>query len=278
MGFDRNTLIGFGLLAVLLMGMFWQTSTTQKAKLAEDKRISDSIAALMPKVDTLAQKQQQAVYEQKRDSVNAGDFVAFAGGQEAFTYVENDVMKLTFSNKGGWLKQVELKNFKGPDSGLVVLSGSAKDNFNYVVRTGQGVSQDVNRLFFSPAVVTRNDDGSQVISYQIAAEGKSLTHVFVVPKDNYMVDADIKLNGADQFLSKQSINFTWDVLARRQQHDKKYETQQTNLVVDTDGEYDYFSAASGTNKSFGTPTKWVGLKQHFFNSTLLANKIGRAHV
>ncbi|MDA3614152.1 membrane protein insertase YidC [Polluticaenibacter yanchengensis] len=271
MGFDRNTLIGFGLLAVLLMGMFWQTTTTQKAQMAEKKRISDSIAALQPKVDSLAQKQQQAVYEQKKDSVNAGDFVAFAGGEETFSYVENDVMKLTFSNKGGWLKKVELKNFKGPDSGLVVLSGSPKDNFNYVVRTGAGVSQDVNRLFFSPAVITKNADGSQTISYQIAAEGKSLSHAFLVPKDNYMVDANIKLDGADQFISKQSLNFTWDVLARRQQHDKKYENNQTRLVVETDNEYDYFSAASGVTKTFGTATKWIGLKQHFFNSTLLAN-------
>ena len=54
MGFDRNTLIGFGLLAVLLIGYFYYVSSNQKAAMAEQKRQEDSLAALKPKVDTAA--------------------------------------------------------------------------------------------------------------------------------------------------------------------------------------------------------------------------------
>jgi YidC/Oxa1 family membrane protein insertase len=62
------------------------------------------------------------------------------------------------------------------------------------------------------------------------------------------------------------------MLANRQQKDVKYERTQTKLVYRTDGGFDYNTAVEGTDEELLTPTEWVGLKQQFFNATLLSEK------
>lgn len=267
MGFDRNTITGFVLLAVLFMGYFWYVSSNQKVAAELQKKQEDSIAALKPRIDTAQFKSDSLRLVQTRDSISAGEFVA--SGTETFTYVENNLMRLTFTNKGGWLQKVELKKYKGPDSAMVRMAGSDKDEFSYAINTSANQSTSSNKLYFNPAVVAKTAGGSQTISYQVVANGKSITHAFVLKLDDYLIDASISLMGADQLLSQQAMNVHWRAAAHQQQTDVVYEKTQTRLVYLTGNEYDYNSAISGVNKQLEKPTQWIGLKQQFFNSTLL---------
>lgn len=270
MGFDRNTITGFVLLAVLFMGYFWYISSNQKVAAELKKRQEDSIAALRPKVDTAQFRLDSLRLARTRDSISAGELSQAANGSEQLTYVENNLMRLTFSNKGGWLKSVELKKYKGPDSTAVKMGGGADDDFSYNLNTSSNQSTVSSKLYFNPAVVTKAADGSQTISYQVVGNGKTITHAFVVKPDDYMVDASIQLQGADQLLSQQSMNIHWHTQAHRQQRDVIYEKTQTRLVYRTGDEYDYNSAINGVSKQLDKPTQWIGLKQQFFNSTILS--------
>ena len=254
------------------MGYFWYVSTNHKAAAELQKRFDDSIAALKPKVDSAQWRADSIRLAQSRDSQAAGDFVAAATGQEQLTYVENNLMRLTFSNKGGWLKQVELKKYKGPDSQLVRMGGSADDLFSYAIITGSGQSSQTGKLFFNPAVVNKTADGAQTISFQLAGpQGKSVAHSFVITPNDYLINARIDLAGADQLVSQQTLNLNWNTLAAAQQTDVNYERTQTKLVYRTGGQYDYNTAYNGVNETLDKPTQWVGLKQQFFNSTLLCS-------
>ncbi len=272
MGFDRNTVIGFVLLAILFFGYFWYTSTNQRAAMELKQREQDSLAALRPKIDSVQWKADSARMAKAQDSVAAGDLAVATAGEETLTVVETDLMKLTFSNKGGWLKQVELKKYAGPDSQFVKMGGISTQNFSYGINTGNNQGTQTEKLYFNPAVVAKTADGSQTISYQVAAaaNGKSISHSFVVKPDNYMVDAVINLTGADALISGQTLNLNWNTVANLQQKDVKYERQQTKLVYRTDGGYDYNGAIEGTDQEITTPTDWIGIKQQFFNTTLLS--------
>lgn len=269
MGFDRNTITGFVLLAVLFMGYFWYVSSNQKVAAEMKKRQEDSIAALRPKVDTEQFKLDSIRLAQTRDSISAGDLSQAATGTEAFSTVENNLMRLTFSNKGGWLQKVELKKYKGPDSAFVKMAGSDKDEFSYSINTSANQSTTSGKLFFNAPVINKTPEGVQTISYQLEANGKSITHIFSVKPDDYLVDATIQLTGADQMLSQQAMNLHWSAAAHQQQFDVEYEKTQTRLVYRTGDEYDYNSAINGVDKELEKPTQWIGLKQQFFNSTLL---------
>jgi YidC/Oxa1 family membrane protein insertase len=269
MGFDRNTITGFVLLAVLFMGYFWYVSSNQKMSAEIKKHQEDSLAALRPKADTAQFRIDSLRLARTRDSISAGELSKAAAGNEAFTYVENNLMRLTFSNKGGWLKKVELKKYKGPDSTAVKMGGSSEDDFSYNINTSNNQSTSSSKLYFNPAVVTKAENGTQTISYQVVGNGKTITHSFVVKPDDYMVDASIQLLGADQLLTQQAMNLHWRTQAHRQQTDVVYEKTQTRLVYKTGDEYDYNSAISGVNQQLEKPTQWIGIKQQFFNSTLL---------
>ncbi|MES2775020.1 MAG: membrane protein insertase YidC [Bacteroidota bacterium] len=272
MGFDRNTVIGFVLLAVLFFGYFFYTSSSQKKYEMEKKRYDDSVKALLPK-DTgfIKQKQDVAVLQKAADSTAAGDFADAINGTEELTIVDNNVMKLTFSNKGGWLKMVELKKYKGPDSLLVKMGGASGDVFGYGINTGNNLSTSTDKLFFNKAVVNKTADGSQTLSYQLPSkDGGSITHSFVIKPDDYLLDANIGLVGADRLLQNQALNINWQVKARQQQKDLSYERKQQKMVCRTDNEFDFFTAIGPISQQFDKPTQWVGIKQQFFNSTLLA--------
>ena len=273
MGFDRNTVIGFVLLAVLFFGYFWYTSTNQRAAMEIKQREQDSLAALKPKVDTAQWRTDSVRMARLQDSVAAGDLAVAASGEETLTAIENDMVKLTFSNKGGWLRTVELKKYKGPDSQFVKMGDEITNYFGYNINTGTNQSTESAKLFFNPAVVAKSADGTQTISYQIAtANGKSISHAFAIRPDNYMLEASIDINGADAMISGKELIFNWRMLANRQQKDVKYERTQTKLVYKTDGGFDYSTAVEGTDEELLTPTEWVGLKQQFFNATLLSEK------
>jgi YidC/Oxa1 family membrane protein insertase len=68
------------------------------------------------------------------------------------------------------------------------------------------------------------------------------------------------------------MNLTWQNQALQLQKDMKYEKQMSEIAFNYDGEYDYYNIASRTEKEFNDPVKWLGVKQQFFNTSLVAKK------
>ncbi len=255
--------------------------------LAEDKKKEqqrqDSIAkvnaAKMP-VDTMRAKTDSTYKDSLQATGVAGDFQNAGTGTEQMVVVENEVMKASFSNKGGMLKQVELKKFRSWDSSQVILSGGKDDKLAYSINTSNNRSAYTNELFFTPSAVTKNADGSQLVSFSLAsADGRSITHQYIIRKDDYLIDWNVIMNGADRLLSQNMVNMSWAVDTKQHQRDAKYEKQVSNLVYLTEGDYDFTRAAEGAKEDFTKPVDWVGFKQQFFNTTIIArNKFESANL
>src|SRR5215213_5561498 len=115
MNFDRNTIIGFVVLALLFFGYFY-FNNQQQIGYQKQKARQDSIAkANKPQTNTVTQKKDSIGIDSVHKTV-AGDFQQFGTGPEQTTEVSNEVLKVVFTNKGGQPKLVELKKFKAPDS------------------------------------------------------------------------------------------------------------------------------------------------------------------
>lgn len=270
---DKNTVIGFVLLGLLFFGYFWFTSQQQQALLKEQTRVADSIAkvkaANAPRIDTLAVKTDSI----RRDSLGqiaaAGDFQTAGVGSEQTMVVENELMKVTFTNKGGQPKSIQLKKYKSADSNLVVMAGSSYDNLSYTINTAPNQSASTGTLFFAPGAISKNADGSQVVLFTLnAADGKSITHQYIVRNNDYMMDWNVIMNGADKLLTNNALNIEWKVRAGLHQSDVKYERQQARLCFNENGDYDFETLP--ITKTFEEPVKWFTVKQQFFNSSLVA--------
>jgi len=281
MGMDRNTVIGFVLIGMLLIGMFYFNSTGNQAYLAEQKRIEDSIAKTRPKVDTIALVRDSLMADTMRKNQSAGGFQASINLVEQLTVVENEVMKVTFTNKGAQPKIVELKDFKTFDGKAVVLQSGTFNKISYAINSGSQQTAHTGDLTFSPASLVVNADKSQTISFSIkdSTGSQEVIHQYKLQPNNYMIDFSIVLLGADRLVTKNSINLLWQTETQRVEKDITYEKQQSHICQVSEGKFDFEMVGSGDVKKFEKPVDWIALKQQFFITTLInKNKFPSAEV
>lgn len=259
---DRNTVIGFILLAVLLF-LYLFLSTKNSQDLQQQKQAeADSIAVVKRTQDSL-----RIINDTARAAVSDTGAVAVVAREQQIV-VENEVLKITFSNKGGQPDRVELKNYKSFDSTPVVLAGTAFDKISYPVNTGQGQTAQTGEMLFGAGVVKRNADNSQTVTFESDIAGGKIVHQFVVKPGQYMIDWNVQINGADRLLTQGAFNITWQTQPMQHEKDVVYERQQSNICFYEDDDFDYIM--SKTSKTFESPVKWVSVAQQFFNTTLIA--------
>ena len=281
MGMDRNTVIGFVLIGMLLMGMFYFNSQENQAYQVQQKRISDSIAKLRPKVDPVAVMKDSLTADKMRKLQSAGGFQGALNKPEQLTVLENDVMKVTFSNKGAQPKIVELKKYKTFEGKPVILQNSSFNKISYSINSGNQQVAATSDLLFASAPLTNNADKSQTLSFSLkdSSGNQEVKHVFTMHPNEYMIDFSIQLEGADQLVTQQSINLLWQTQTERIEKDLTYEKEQTQIAELSEGEFDFEMLGSGSSKKFEKGVNWIAVKQQFFISTLLnKNKFSAAEV
>ncbi|MCZ2459639.1 MAG: membrane protein insertase YidC [Chitinophagales bacterium] len=275
MKFDKNTVIGFVVLAALFIAYFFYTSKEQ-SDLMKKKAIEDSIENARnprPIIDTLATRIDSLKLDSLNRTNNEGAFKTAVSDSEHLVYAENDLVKIAFTNKGGQPKWVELKKFRNQDSSLVKLAGTDFDKLNYNINTGLNSSATVADMIFSGIDSVKTPD-STVIQFTLkskdSASALSIVHRFVLKKNEYMLGFTIQLNGADKLLTQNVMNLTWQYSAVQQESDISFEKQNTQIGYVMDGEFDYHTAVKKSELDFNKPVQWIGIRQRFFNTFLVA--------
>jgi YidC/Oxa1 family membrane protein insertase len=277
MKLDRNTILGFVILGALFVGYFIYTNKEQETyrqNKAREQAILDSIAKVnRPKQDTLALKRDSAYEDSISKIAKQGSFRKAGDGIEQIVYAENDLFKIAFTTKGGQPKWVELKNFKNMDSGHARLAASDFDNINYRINTLNGGSEQTNNFFFSKIDSVLNADGSKTYAFALlsdSASASSITHRFTIRPGEYMIDFGIQLTGADKLLTQGVMNLNWTYTAHQQESDISFEKTNTQVGYVADDEFDYHTIGRRSSKEFSGPVKWIGIRQRFFNTFLIA--------
>ena len=263
---DRNTVIGFVLLAVLLfLYLFLSTKSSQELQM-QKKRQQDSLALVTKTRDSIA------FSKDTTSGIVAVDTTGLRNvgvGSEQVSVVENEVIKVNFTNKGGQIKSVELKNYKSADGKPVILGGTAYDKISYAINSAPNQSAQVSELFFLPAAITKNADNSSSVTYRLSgATGEEIIHQFTVRPGDYLIDWNIQMRGADKLLTQGNFNLVWQAQPVAQEKDVLYERQQSNICFYEGGDFDYIM--SRTEKKFDKPFQWVSVAQQFFNTTVIA--------
>jgi YidC/Oxa1 family membrane protein insertase len=268
---DKNTVIGFVLLGILFFLYFWYSNKQQTALVEMKKKQEDSIArvnaAKLPAADTASLQLDSLKRDSLQKVVMAGDFTAATLGTETLFTVENKLMKITFTNKGGQVKRIELKNYSKPDSTAVILSD--KNRLGYAINTGNNQSANTADLYFTGAEPIKQADGNTIVTFTLAAaNGQQVIHQYMVYPEAYMIDWNISLTGADKLLSQGALNMKWNLETTQLERSAEYERQMSNICFSEENEFDYISV--NTEKQFEKPVQWVSVVQQFFNHTLIA--------
>ncbi len=279
---DRNSVIGFALLALLFIGYFYYSKEGQMAAEQQRQHIQDSLDKLKPKLDTTAKLQAYKDSVIAKKDTLASAFKQDTTAKEQLITVENKLLKITFSNKGGQPKEILIKNFKTFDGSPLILQDGSFNNISYPVHTGNNQIFQTSDLLFTPSAIQLNSDSSQVITFTLQTNsGESIQHQYIFKPDDYMIGFNIKLNGANQLEPQNTIDLLWQAKAIQKEKDINWETQQSHISFVENGDYDFEHIVKGKddNKKFGQPVDWLALNQQFFAAAIVAkNKFNSGEI
>lgn len=244
-----------------------------QSAIEQEKKVKDSIARVEAAKITPEMRAKAAQDSIKQDSLlknaKAGVFTTATNNSLKFDTVENKLMKIIFTNEGGRIYSVILKNYQSFDSTPVQL-GSAKDMLGYNINTSSTSAANTNDLLFNAAVIEKSTNGNITIAYTLQDSlGRSIEHIFEVAADAYMINWNIKLNGANSLLQNNTLTLNWLTNTKQHERSASYERlQMSNVCFVENKEFDYIMTK--TEHLFEKPVQWVSVVQQFFNTTLIA--------
>lgn len=288
---DKNSIIGLLLIGAILIGFSIYNAPTEN-EIAAQKRQQDSVEA----VQKLASKQKQqavlqdAVIAAIADTVNISDsaknevlkstygpFIASATGERKISFIENELIKIGISNKGGRIVSVQLKKYQTHDSLPLLLCDEDSSHFGLSF-IAQNRIFSTDTLYFTPVgnsfTVIGNDSNKLSMRLQ-AAPGKYLEFEYRLKGNSYLMDCNINTVGMQDLIASNTsdLNLKWKLRALK--HEKSHKNEQNATTIyykHFEDEVDYLNEAKDGKESFKTKMQWVSFKQQYFTSVLIAKK------
>lgn len=288
---DKNSIFGIILIAAILI--IWGIVQSPNRKQAEaQRRRADSLRIIeqqaRPLSDSTPVIQQVPAQEKSAttgDSANLqklqddlGEFATLASGENDFYILENDLIRLTVSRKGGRPYSVELKKYKTFGNNPLVLFDGDSTQFGLTF-FNQNRPVSTNALFFQPADTLVHNAASKTdsLTMRLAVnDQKYIEYTYVLEPGSYMVDFRLKLVGMQDIVTRDpsSIDLSWEVYVPQHEQLKKNENQYTSLYYRYFQEdVDFFRAGSSKQvqeRDIPTQIEWVAFKNQFFSSVIIA--------
>lgn len=269
---DKNTLIGFGLIGAVLVG-FSILSRPNQEEIAQMKRYQDSIAVVQQEAAKKAEMQAK-LSATSEPSIQAADtsalFYNSMQGKESFTTIENAVVKLTFSNKGGRIYSATLKDYNGQNKEPLVLFNGNDASLNFTFYNKKEAI-DTEDLFFTPVNVS-----DTTITMRLVADSASyIDFNYALNNDSYLMNFTIQAVNMRNKLSS-SINYVdidWKQRARQIEKGFKFEERYSTLTYKFSGDdTDELSGAKDVKESIPGRLDWIAFKNQFFSSVFIAEQ------
>jgi len=279
---DKNQIIGFTLIMLIVIGWSIMTAPTQE-QLDRQQYLQDSIKqaeiaaeqeALNPSTIPLTDNQINDSLNIAQRSENYGEFASSTVGIEKTYIIENELLKLVFSNKGGIIKEATLKDHK-----KIVL---AKDKTE--IKTDLKLLEDPKNRFeyllpMSGKTVSSMDlyfDGTQngnKVSFRANAGSGYIEHSYTLNPDSYMVDYDVNFVGLQNNIDRETkdIKLKWlNYLDKLELNDTFEKYYTTTYFKETNEDSDYCSCRSDDEEDLSDSSlEWISGVNQFFNTSIV---------
>ena len=276
---DKNNIIGFVLIAALLIGFSWWSQPSEEQQRAQF--VQDSIATVKKeqaeKAAKLAAAKKQAEAKEKIQSDSTALFYSALNGKAEQVVLKNKKVELTLNTKGGTVEKAIIKGYVGHNINVKDGSKDAKDvtlfdakdqslKFMLAAKEANIITSD---LYFTPSNVT---DSTVVMTAQ-AGTGKSITLTYRVGKD-YMLHMSLQANGMAGLFAPgyNAMDIDWQDKCRQQERGFTFENRYATLTYhETEGGTDYLNETKEKiDEPIDETTDWVAFKNQFFSAVMIA--------
>lgn len=276
--FDVQSIIGFVLIFGILIFMFYQNRPTPE-ELAAEKAKQEQVEAAKASENTETEAVDNNVSQlDLQDSTAVANYqgklgaFGFTKPSNDITTLENDVLLLKISNKGGQIVEAKMKQFVTYDSVPVYLVKDGNASFGLDFSTSDNRVLNTADLYFEPTMT--NDNGNQVLLLKAkTSNNQYLEYRYVMKPNDYLVDFTIKSKGLDNVIStSKPVTLDWKLKGIRHSKSIQYENRYTRLTYNhEDGKISKLSEGSDDEET-EEDVKWISYRQHFFSSILAADE------
>ena len=265
---NKSTVIGWILIFAVMVGFIWmnQPSEEQLAEQARLKAVQDSIALVQAQQE-LDQAVAEAHYNQTllQDSTSALYFAA-QGEEQTFT-LENELVKLTFSNRGARVTSAILKEYTNQEGLPLELFNQDDESINFML-DGKNENIVTEKLYFQPVVVS-----DSTLVFRMPVSTGHLDFSYRLLAESYMLNFTVQAHGLQNFFpsSMKTMNVDWAQRVRQQEKGYTFEQRYTTLTYHTEKDTEHLSEMKPQSKELAG-LEWIAFKDQFFSSIFIADQ------
>jgi YidC/Oxa1 family membrane protein insertase len=280
---DKNSLIGFALLFIIIAWMFIRAQPTDKEIAAEKAKKAltekaallkkQTIQAATPVVVSNITNNDPLVSEKLKATLGNFAFGAtLPTAKDGFTTLENDLVALKISNKGGFVVNATLKKFEKyhkDSKQLVELVKDNNANLSIQLLTTNNKTINTKDLFFEPTLTKIGE--VQVLSMKLkSGANEFLEYKYSLKPNDYMIDFDVKSQGLNKSLNvAKPLDLEWNLKTICTEKSVSYENRYTDIRYEYEDGKDNNVGQGENAEENPEKTTFIAFKQHFFSSILL---------
>ena len=315
---NRNSIIGFVLIFVILIGYSYFTKPSEEEiaqqrkeqvrqdSLArvEEARKAEEAARSVKKVENDSITTSQTLIDSTAQDTNYqedhvfGPFDMAKKGEDKDIVIQTEKYKIKVSKKSGSITYAQVENYVTYDTTPLILFDKNSQQFNLILNDFGIGTKD---LYFKP--VFKKGFGGSKDSIYLEGEEEAILGMRLYPNNEqgntnensylefeyaftgqkHMIDFSLNMSKVGNVVAPgySEIMLFWDTWLRRQEKDGEQERKQTTMYYKyKDDEVDYLSQTSDEDsEDINTKMRWISFKQQFFAATLIAdNAFNRAKV
>ncbi|WP_069661218.1 membrane protein insertase YidC [Arcticibacter eurypsychrophilus] len=278
---DKNTFTGLFLILIIFIGSMYLMNPSE-TEIKRERLVQDSIARAKvnnPDTPKLPVKNAKATLAPAVviDSVAInGPFGKSITGSTETIVLQNELLKVHLSTKGGRVASVELKGLKTYDNKPLIMFDGENSNFGLTFIAG---NKEINTqdLYFVPSqkelTVTKSDSSSVTMRLSYSSN-QFIDYIYSIKGDSYNVGLTIVTTGLGNVISaSKPLTLNWQATLKQKEKDLSSEQRYSGAYFNhADNEVDHIGSSKDETKELGEDGKiqWISFKQHFFSNVLIA--------
>lgn len=205
-----------------------------------------------------------------------GELAPFTVGEEKEVVLENEVVKITLSNKGGSIQEVLLKNYVSWKKEPLFLLDSTQTSLNYSLDTRLGPI-NLNELYFVPVVSSEEVEGikQQTVTFTASGPSGQLIQKYTLKAGEYALEKNFEIQGLQGIITAKALKIDWkdDIKSQEKDLAESRRKTQVNYFL-ADGTYENLGLSDDPEEAqVAEPVKWVAFSQRFFTAGIIADSV-----
>jgi len=274
---DKNTITGFVLIALVVIGFSWygQPSKEELEAMAQQ----DSIAAV-EKEKTLSNSPLKGEDSKQEVSPLRGDlegspdssalFFSLTEGEGQRITLQNKKVKVNLNSKGAVVEDAEIIGYKSRRrDGDVVILGKDDASMKLTLPLKQ------ENLCLADLVFSIAEQTDSSVTFIAEQEGKQLQVSYALRSNAYMLDMNIMSQGFEGMAmpGEAALLLDWEATVLQQEKGEDFENRYSSLTYKRQGKgVKKLSETRNDSKEPEEPLEWIAFKNQFFSAVLIADK------